>query len=492
MRTKRFAITKSWLLYILLYIGIFSLQTLYTLQTTHFITHEELAESIRNVWWLQNHGIYDGISSNVGWYTTVQLWYNLFGFSLFMGKAIRLALFAIGLFCSFDLLLKYLGKKLAWLPLVLFGLSPTLLYFTTLQTSFGIDVPYFIIVIWLFLKSLVSQKPLFAIVLGFVLSLAALSYPSFLLYLPSLAVISIVGIRKKKLPAKRLALIVLGAILPVVFILLYLNEPNKLLFDHNVNSGIFRGGGTFPNTMAELLINIQGGLGVLFQDLFIAPGSYYFDAARSEFSHFATRLSVYAIMLLVIQQVTFLVLRKKFQEIIIPGLALFSLLLGGTLASISNWFPGLRRATIILVVFYILVAWLFKLLRDKKLGHISSLTLFAATFLILAHHIRIIPASFAKLSQANTNTEVSCFAISGGTPSESLIHLQSSFQATSKLDLSFIENSDKCRLAEVYAAIASDCFWNNRVCPPILWQDEKSATTLQLETKLWDEYYFSH
>ena len=110
---------------------IFTLQLIFTFNSMSQIRYEELAESVRNVYWFQNHIVYDGVSSNVGWYSILALFYKLFGFSLFSAKILRLIISFISIFCLALLLKKYIGTKKAFLPLVAIGLSPTLLFFST-------------------------------------------------------------------------------------------------------------------------------------------------------------------------------------------------------------------------------------------------------------------------------------------------------------------------------------------------------------------------
>ena len=83
---------RTLLLYWSLPLVLFALQLVYTTNSTNQIRYEELAESVRNVWWLQNGTIYDGVSSNVGWYGTLLLVYKFFGFSIFTAKYFRLVL----------------------------------------------------------------------------------------------------------------------------------------------------------------------------------------------------------------------------------------------------------------------------------------------------------------------------------------------------------------------------------------------------------------
>ena len=140
------------ILYWTIALCVFLAQTVFTLSSTSQIRYEELAESVRNVFWLQHRLIYDGISSNVGWYGTLLVIYNLFGFSLNTAKFFRLAIHSVSLLFLALLLRQYLGTKRAWLPLLAIGLSPTIIFFNSLQTSFGIDCDYLIISIYILTK----------------------------------------------------------------------------------------------------------------------------------------------------------------------------------------------------------------------------------------------------------------------------------------------------------------------------------------------------
>ena len=80
--------------------------------------YEEIAESIRNVYWLEQYEIYDGVSSNIGWYSLLLLVYNVFSFSLHTAKVVRLALYALAIFSLAWTLKQSLGPKKSLLPLI--------------------------------------------------------------------------------------------------------------------------------------------------------------------------------------------------------------------------------------------------------------------------------------------------------------------------------------------------------------------------------------
>jgi len=79
----------------------------------HQIRYEELAESVRNVFWLSHRLVYDGASSNVGWYGTLPILYKFFGFSLYSAKFVRLGLHFLGLTCAADILRRCMGVRTA-------------------------------------------------------------------------------------------------------------------------------------------------------------------------------------------------------------------------------------------------------------------------------------------------------------------------------------------------------------------------------------------
>ena len=89
------------------------------------IRYEDLAESIRNVYWLEHREIYDGVSSNIGWYAILLFVYKTFGFSLHTAKIVKLALYTLSIFALGWTLKRSLGHKQSLLPLIALGLSPS-------------------------------------------------------------------------------------------------------------------------------------------------------------------------------------------------------------------------------------------------------------------------------------------------------------------------------------------------------------------------------
>jgi hypothetical protein len=72
--------------------------------------------------------------------------------SLFSTKVVKLGLYLIGITCVADILRRCTSVGTAIVPLIAIGLSPTLLYMESPQTSYGVDLPYAAICLWLVLS----------------------------------------------------------------------------------------------------------------------------------------------------------------------------------------------------------------------------------------------------------------------------------------------------------------------------------------------------
>jgi len=482
------------ILYLSLFLFLVIAQIGMALNSVSQIRHEELAESVRNVWWLQNHQIYDGISSNIGWYGTLLLQYNIFGFSIYGAKVLKALIQIISLAFLFKIALTFISKKIAWIPLMIYGLSPSVLFFSTLQTSFGVDVPYSIIAVYLLLaipKTNSKKQILSAIFFGFFLMLASMSYPSFILYLPIFFILFLVKFWRDK---KRLLLLIgsgiIGAISPLVISFLYLSNPTKLFYDPAVNSGIFRGGGGFPDNTTEMISNINGGARIVLKDLFLIPTSYYFEVARVEFSHILSLVSVLTIVVTSLAAIIIGIKRKN-REWWYGAMLLSALPFGLAISTISSWFPGLRRSTILISVFYALVFWLcWYLFKKQSQSKINYLVLLPMIFLLF-HHLKVYPDNFKALLTPSEHAESNCFSVLARLDL-SLQQLIGKSKESGLISTSNQSNSNECRLAEIYSATAGSCYWNNLGCSTLKWHDPSINKEIILSIQLWEDYYFKH
>jgi len=92
-----------------LVIALAAVQAWFSAHSTAYVLDEELAESIRNPLWVQHRLVYDGVSSNVGWYALMAAVHRVFGFSLFSAKLVRLSFAAAALLSLAHLLGHFLG-----------------------------------------------------------------------------------------------------------------------------------------------------------------------------------------------------------------------------------------------------------------------------------------------------------------------------------------------------------------------------------------------
>lgn len=242
------------------------LQALWIARSTRILRFEEVAEAVRNVYWLEHGALYDGISTNLGWYGLLLAAYRTFGFSLYSAKWVRLGLHFGALLCLAWVLRRGiargagLGPGRAAVPLLAVGLSPSILFFNTLETSFGSDLlflPYLLALLAVLpaggdgLRSRFDGMARAAF--GVLAMVAWMSYPVFAFYLPALAW----GYASRPAPhggavARRLPGLTLRSVLPVLagFLLpliaavLWLERPARLFYDPATGSGLFRGGGT--------------------------------------------------------------------------------------------------------------------------------------------------------------------------------------------------------------------------------------------------------
>ncbi|MDP3131049.1 MAG: hypothetical protein Q8N15_06955, partial [Bacillota bacterium] len=308
------------------------------------------------------------------------------------------------------------------------GLSPTLLYFNTLQTSFGIDLQYFPICLYLLL-SLNFSKPIIAKIKQFILwslaMVASMSYPTFLAYLPILLIFYVVVLQKQKkiltrrLIFKNILISLISFCLPLIIVFSYIRTPQLLIYDTHVKSGLFRGGGEeIPNSLPIIINNVQNGTKQVLRDLFLFPGSLYFEAdiVRSEFSHkwFGWGIS----FILLISFWLFIRVKQSRLPLILSWLLAFLSILVG---NISSSLPGIRRSTGILAAFYIIYIIVWKHTNIKYLPNFVLVLLVTfSLFLIPLHHLKVYPNNLAALSLSSPHAADACFNKIPGNPSKSL------------------------------------------------------------------------
>lgn len=472
-------------------------QLVFTLHSRSQLRYEELAESVRNVFWLEHHTIYDGISSNVGWYGALLLVYKIFGFSLHAAKVVRFALSCVSLVALAAVLARFFGARTASLPLLVVGLSPTLLYFNTLQAQFGIDLQYAPIVLYLVLSLDFSRTWTDAgrqLLLGAVAMIGCMSYPAFAFYLPTLALLYGYGLRQasgfstSRRVTRSLLLSGCGFVLPLLLAIAFLKQPQLLLLDPVQNSGIFRGGaGALSGSFSAA--NVVTGVRVATRDMFYRSGSYYFELASVDFSNY---YPVVAIGFVLVTSVAFMAWSRTAR---LAFLAAWTLLLcTAIVAHVSlSGNPGMRRSTGMLAAIYALLAlgW-HQVCHGHPLARRLKPAMAVCVALILFHHVTVLQTNYSNLpTRSPYQYNASPFFRTARTPLESLTtYVQEA--RSGDLMLRCPDGTMECRYAEIYAAVAGSCLWNGLRCHQIFGYDERAEQFIPLSIELWETYYWKH
>lgn len=479
--SKSFLFILYWCIPILLWIA----QLIFTANSNTQIRYEELADSVRNVFWMQNHKIYDGVSNGVGWYSTLLIIYNLFGFSLFSAKYVRLVISLISLFCLSKLLFKYLGYNKAFLPLLTIGLSPTILFLNSTQTEYGLDLQ--VLPIFLLLLSSINFKgkkwltTLQVMFLWGLLMIGASGYPTFIYYVP---IFLILFWRKARKQVHWYLVSLAAFLLPLLAIFIYLEPHSRslLIYDPTTHGGIFRGAGSIKIDADNFAKNLAG----FFTDLFIGGRSYHFELNSGEFSLFFPILPVILVFIISFK-------RRVDRNMLVLALAVMVMILSSlTLDPSGN--PGMRRYTPVLAGFYTLlvISWRLMSVRPAKGYSRKSIVVMFAVGLLLIHHLIVYPVNLIHLKDPSPNQYPLWFKTSD-TPDQSLKTLVEKTRQE-EFKIVCIENNEPtlCRYAEVYAAVAGSCEWNHLNCQQIQGYDLNKGQFINLSVDLWDKYYFEH
>ena len=486
---------RGFLLNFLLTLLAFIPKDLMTYTARNRFLYEEVAESIRNPFWLTQHTLYDGISSNVGWYGLLAGVYSVFGFSLVYGKILRLALHLVSLFCLVKVLRRFLSWPHTLLPLFTISLSPTLLYLTTQQTAHGIDLQWSIICLWIAL-AIDFRRPkkaiLFHFILGGITLFASMCYPALLFYWPAIF-IYLMWTHWKTLKTSpdykyqilSLVLAAAAAISVPIGASLYLKDPSFLFFDPHTNSGLFRGGG---HNLQFDWQTLSAGLKQVLSDFFVKGDSYYFDLNSPEFSNF---LGVFGFLFVIAS--SFLVFWKlpKFRMPVAIASVLFLLAL--VIPNFSASYPGLRRCTGSLVAFYGLFSLSWVAVTRVQTEYWKKLPAYFAFGILLVHHLSVLPSIYAQLKSDAAQSREPWLAIAA-TPNESLNLWKLAIKEGKSISCDSRKESFgiQCRLGDLYGAIAADQLWNEHRTPTVPAIDPITGKKIFLETRYWEDYYFEH
>lgn len=460
-------------------------------KTLNQIRYEELAETVRNVYFFEHRLIYDGISTNLAWPAILFIIYKIFGFTIFTAKYIRLILVFISIFSLFILLKKTLGQKLAIVPLLTITMSPTLLFYSTMQAQYGMDLLYLPISALLFYlidfskpKKVYLQESL----AWFITMIGCMSYPGFIFFLPAFSIYystKLIKVKSKFFP-KHIILSTFSFLTPLVLIYSYFKNRQLLIYDPNTGGGIFRGSGVFDFNLNVFLNNAN----ILFMNLFDKSFGYYFELKNVEFSHFLPILSLVFIAILTFKIFTKL---KKLRLIIL--LALMTIFLNiFTSGFTSDFYPGIRRYSSVIAAIYTLFILVWWFINTQKFKGMKKTFLVGIMLLIPIHHILVYPDNLQNSPNPlwDQFMDVQWFS-QAKTPDKSLEtfvdHVQKEDLKLSCMDKNLYR---QCRYSEIYTAVASSCLWNKLKCHQIYGYDEKSKDFIPLSTDTWDKYIFAH
>lgn len=458
--------------YYLVVLILFILQAFFTFNSLDQVRSEDVHTSIREVFWWQNREIFQAQNSNIGWYSTLSILYSLLGFDINMGRFYRLGLSLISLFCLAGLLKKYLGEKVALVPLLTMGLSPTLLFFNTLSVPYGIDLQYLPIVLYLLTSSIKLIRPL-----GWLLSMFAwLSFPTFVFYLPALLVVYLSHLSK----LRYLLISILAFLVPFILGLIWVKDPLRMIYDPNINRGLLTAGGGFILSGDNFIKTIAAS----FENLFIRPTSYYLEVSLVEFSHVLPLFSFIFVL-----WASFLLLKKgKLKRVVFLAflVMIFNLITIGF--TIDGGIPGGRRNTPVLAAFYVLfsLVWYSILTGKLKLPFKKELAL-GVLFIILVHHILAYPFNLTNFKNPSPYHESTWFS---GNARQNLTKMIDDLQKQDLyLDCSEFQKRGiyECGYSNIYAALSGSCIWNKLSCHDV-YANLPGMGVTKLSIKLFQDY----
>ena len=445
----------------------FIAELVFVLNSMTQIRPEELSENVRNVYWFQQGLVFSGINAHLGWYASLALFYDVFGFSFENGQFFRLVLHLLSLLCIVLLLRAYFTGHQWLIPLAAIALSPTLLYFNTLKNHYGVDLQY--VPICLYLLHIVNFKnrlsALWVALLWALSMFAWLSYPTFICFLPGLAILFYHQLRRHGLDARRMlrfsSIAIAAFLAPLIILVAHVENKNLLVYDDITTGGLFRGAGSLDVRSRDVLsqrvwmtaLGFTGG----------AP-SYYYEVNKADFSDLSSLL---AIALAAIAGFTYFDKRGSILwiacalwTVILVNLATIALLVDP--AGLSS----VRRATptiFCLYAFYALACLrVFQVARTRSLNYV----LVGAVLLLLPlHHISVFPVNLSHLKDPSGFRYAMWF---GGaeTPSLALSGYVDTIQKEDlRLEASWGNNREFGTVFNwIYSSVSAACYWNRLDC----------------------------
>lgn len=465
---------------------VFMVQAVYTFSSMNQIRLEEVIETFRSPWWFQNRLVWNGSYSFLGWSSTLAFVYNVFGAGFYTPKLVKLFFELISFFALAFLLKKYLGRA-AWLPFLAIGLSPTLMYFNSLSLSMGLEVSYFFICLFL-LDKLGSQSGLSKILNQFMLGMVAmyawLTYFGFLFYLPVLGVIYLYKLftqsKKNRLIQilQNIGICFAGFILPLLILFFYIDNRELLVYDPVLGRGLFRSFGSIdlnPDVFSDNMKRISS-------DLFLKSRSYYFEQANVEFSGYYPVIGILAV---IFASAVVVSKDKRIGKwvIFLWSFIFFYFLVISVIG--PKTLGGLRRGTVILVLFYGLVGLVWNF---RRLNGYWRLCVGWGLGLLIMHHLIVLPGNIAAISAQSFFRERWWFA---GPSPERLYKRFINDAQTKGVTLTCVDENGASflcpSLSLPYSAIAGTCYWNRLHCAPVTLYDPAQDRFFHLTIGYWGQ-----
>ncbi len=463
-----------------------------------YLAQEDAGESLRSPFWWAHGKVLNGVTSNVGYYTMVAVAQELFGFSIYLPRLLRVFLHLFSLIAVASLLRQWMGARLAFIPFLVAALSPTWLYFNSIQSIFGIDLQYapFLILLGMWIplrKSFTSFASLFF--MGALWIWSAMNYPTGLFYLPALGLLLLWRwwkIHEKINFADLLwlgACFGLGVVAPIAAALLYAESPQMLIYDPYVSAGMLRGGGYGFTRRPHVIFEH---FSIVLTDLFLHSKSYFFFLPRVEFSNWFDRLG-FALVSLGIGVASWQCFRKRpWREALkVPQNALLLWFLFFTLfifcfPQLVATFPGMRRMCGALVGYYGLVAYVWymawKWPPSALAKPLRALFVIGVLAHLTGHSLSLIQNITIAPPLANDAVKPEWFKVKD-TIAASLQYWE---EATRRGEILRCESLETCRYQEIYPAIQSYRLWNGMPPHEVKAWDPLKKIVRPIELSIWE------
>lgn len=447
------------------------------------IRYEELNEAVRGPFWLEHRMVFDGVSTNVAWYGFLVAVYRLFGFDFETARWARVALLAASLIALSFLLHRHLRRGPATLALLAVALSPTILYLNRITTSYGTDLlilPFCLLPLDRLWRRRsdpsTGDRARLAFTLGAVTMIGAMTYPAMMLAVPFLAAWAFASLPRGDRLQPALAGVA-GFLLPLAIATLAIRDQRTLYWDAEQHAGIFRGGATGWLTQWS---DISRNLSTLVGDLFTDGSSYYFELDAVEFGGILGRAAFTFVIVLALYTAW-----KVRSARALLATALGAAVVAALGTSAAEGPPGLRRATLVVGAFYLVLATLWVLLPRIATQAWPRTAIAGALLLVPLHHALAYGAILEQSKTSIRGRERVWFI--EPTLEASVDHWLSHTAAGKPLDCGTLRTPGRqeCSYDYIYSTLAGSRLWNDQPEVEIEAIDPRTGEAVALSPSAW-------